>query len=121
MNKPHKRLIAWRKCMDLVVLIYKLTESFPPEEKFGLAFQMRKSAVSAPSNIAEGAAGRSQEQFRKYLSIAVGSLNELDTQLEIAFRVGFINQAEHIEVQDLTDEYLRTTFGLKRSVEQKIK
>jgi four helix bundle protein len=120
-DKPHKRLIAWQKCMDLVVLIYKVTESFPSEEKFGLTSQMRRSAVSAPSNIAEGAAGRSQEQFRKYLSIAIGSLNELSTQLEIAFRVNFINEVKHFELQDLTDECLKTTFGLKRSVEQKIR
>ncbi len=119
MNKPHKRLIAWQKCMDLVVLTYDLTKSFPAEEKFGLVSQMRRAAVSAPSNISEGAADRSQQQFINFLSIEVGSLNELNTQLEVSFRVGYLSEKDHNKAQDLTDECFRMTFGLKRSIEQK--
>ena len=120
MEKPHKRLIAWQKSMDLVVLIYDLTKSFPAEEKFGLVSQMRRAAVSAPSNISEGAADRSPLQFINFLSNAIGSLNELETQLEVSFRVGYLNESTFKKAQFLTDECLKTTFGLKRSIEQKI-
>ena len=117
MEKPHKRLIAWQKSMDLVVLIYELTKSFPREETYGLTSQMRRAAVSAPSNIAEGAADRSKDQFRNFLRTAIGSLNELNTQLEIAFRIGYLNERSHISAQQLLDECLAVTFGLKRSLD----
>jgi four helix bundle protein len=117
-EKPHKRLIAWQKCMESVVLIYKITRDFPKEETYGLVSQMRRASVSAPSNIAEGAADRSKEQFRNFLSIAIGSLNELNTQLEIAFRIGYLNNANHDEAQKLVDECLAVTYGLKRSLER---
>jgi four helix bundle protein len=104
--------------MELVVLIYKITGNFPKDETYGLISQMRRAAVSAPSNIAEGAADRSKEQFRNFLSIAIGSLNELNTQLEIAFRIGYLNNANHDEAQKLVDECLAVTYGLKRSLER---
>lgn len=119
MDKPHKRLVAWQKSMELVVLIYDLTKTFPSEEKFGLTSQIRRAAVSAPSNISEGAADRSPQQFINFLGIAIGSLNELSTQLEVSFRVGYLSEKLHIKAQDLTDECLKTTFGLKRSIEQR--
>lgn len=75
MDKPHKRLVAWQKSMELAVLVYDLTKPFPADEKFGLTSQMRRAAVSAPSNISEDAADRSPQQFINFLSIAVGSLN----------------------------------------------
>jgi four helix bundle protein len=117
-EKPHKKLIAWQRCMDLVVLIYEITKGFPKEEIYGLASQMRRAVVSGPSNIAEGAAGRSNEQFKNYLNIAIGSLNELDTQIEIAFRVGYISQPKCVEIQKHLDGCLAVTYGLKRSLER---
>jgi len=120
MDKPHKRLVAWQKSMDLVVVVYDLTKSFPAEEKFGLVSQMCRAAVSAPSNISEGAADRSYQQFVNFLSIPIGSLNELSTQLEISLRIGYISKIDYNKAQDLIDESLKTTFGLKRSIEQKI-
>ena len=105
--------------MDLVVLIYEITKNFPKEETYGLVSQMRRAAVSAPSNMAEGAANRSTEQFKNFLSIAVGSLNELNTQIEIALRIGYINQMGHDRAQKLLDECLAVTYGLKRSIGQK--
>ncbi len=117
MEKPHKRLIAWQKSMDLVVLVYELTKSFPREETYGLTSQMRRAAVSAPSNIAEGAADRSKDQFRNFLRTAIGSLNELNTQLEIAFRIGYLSESSHLLAQQLLDECLAVTFGLKRSLD----
>ncbi len=99
------------------MLVYDLTKTFPADEKFRLTSQMRRAAVSAPSNISEGAADRSPQQFINFLSISIGSLNELSTQLELSFRVGYLTEELHNKAQDLTDECLRTTFGLKRSVE----
>jgi|SRR5256885_2715624 len=116
MDKPHKRLLAWQKSMNLVVLIHDLTKSFPREESYGLTSQLRRAAVSVPSNISEGAAGRSSEQFKNYLGIAIGSLNEISTQLEIAFRVGYINDVACDSAQKLVDECLAITYGLKKTV-----
>jgi len=112
-------VIAWQKGMDLVVLIYELTRTFPKEETYGLISQMRRAAVSGPSNIAEGAADRSPDQFKNYLRTAIGSLNELNTQLEIAFRIGYLNEADHNSAQFLLDECLAVTFGLRRSLDKK--
>src|SRR5688500_5091257 len=104
--KPHKNLIAWQKGMDLVVSVYEMTKSFPKEETYGLVSQLRRAAISVPSNIAEGACVRSDEQFRNFLAIAIGSLNEINTQLEVALRVGYLNEDVHSEVQKQVDECL---------------
>ncbi len=81
MDKPHKKLDVWQTSMKTTLLIYKLTSRFPEEEKFGLISQMRRAAVSIPSNIAEGAGRQGKREFRNFLSVAQGSLSELDTQL----------------------------------------
>jgi four helix bundle protein len=119
MEKPHKRLIAWQKSMELVVLIYEITKTFRKEETYGLVSQMRRAAVSGPSNIAEGAADRSRDQFKNFLRTAIGSLNELNTQLEISFRIGYLNRENHDRAQKLLDECLAVTFGLRRSLDDK--
>jgi four helix bundle protein len=115
-EKPHKRLVAWQRSMDLVVLIYELTKGFPKEETYGLTSQLRRAAVSVPSNISEGAAGRTNEQFKNFLAIAIGSLNEINTQLEIAFRVGYLNQELLEAAQRLVDECLAITYGFRKSI-----
>ncbi|WP_291088949.1 four helix bundle protein [Empedobacter sp. UBA7494] len=86
----HKELKVWQESMNLVVEIYKITNHFPKEELYALTSQMKRSAVSIPSNIAEGAGRQSQAEFIRFLYIALGSVSELETQLEIAFRLGFI-------------------------------
>ena len=91
MEKPHKKLDVWQKAMDLVIQIYRITESFPKEEKYGLSNQVRRAAVSVPSNIAEGAARQTKKEFVNYLHMAQGSLSELDTQLEVARRLAFLD------------------------------
>lgn len=116
MDKPHKRLIARQKSMDLVVLIYDITKDFPKEETYGLVSQMRRAAVSGPSNIAEGAADRSKDQFRNFLRTAIGSFNELNTQLEISLRIGYLSRENHDRAQNLLDECIAVTYGLKRSL-----
>jgi len=90
-EKPHKKLDVWRVAMDLVMEIYRITESFPKEEKYSLSNQVRRAAVSVPSNIAEGAARQTKKEFVNYLHMAQGSLSELDTQLEVARRLAFLD------------------------------
>lgn len=116
MNKPHKKLVAWRKSMDLVERIYELTKSFPKEEIYCLTSQMRRAAISVPSNIAEGACDRSRVQFRNFLSISLGSLNELATQLEIALRIGYVDAKLFSIVESEVDECLAVTYGLRKSL-----
>ncbi|MCD9007389.1 four helix bundle protein [Luteimonas sp. XNQY3] len=87
--RPHERLDVWQDAMQLVEAVYRATSSFPADERFGLIAQMRRAAISVPSNIAEGAARRSSSDYLRHLSFARGSLAELSTQLEIAHRLGF--------------------------------
>jgi len=90
MEKPHKKLDAWRLSMDLVTAVYRVTEKFPKGEKYSLVDQIRRAAISIPSNIAEGAARQTKKEFIQYLHVARGSLSELDTQLEIAKRLRYL-------------------------------
>ena len=91
-GKPHCRLDAWREAMRLVKLVYEATLNFPPEERLGLSQQMRRAAVSVPSNIAEGAARSGKREFANFVSIARGSLSELHTQCIIAVDLGYLPQ-----------------------------
>jgi four helix bundle protein len=118
-KKPHRNLVAWQKAMDLAVNIYELTRNFPQEELYALTSQLRRAAVSAPSNIAEGAADRTRQQFSNYLSNAIGSLNEIDTQLELALRLGYVTEIDYDRVYQALDECLALTYGLKKSVNRK--
>ncbi|MEN8223719.1 MAG: four helix bundle protein [Bacteroidota bacterium] len=86
----YKKLTVWQKAMNLSIEVYKVTRKFPTEEKFGLTQQIRRSAVSIPSNIAEGSGRRSEKEFKYFLSVAYGSACELETQLIIANRNGFL-------------------------------
>jgi four helix bundle protein len=101
--------------MDLFVEIHKLTGAFPANEQY-LVAQMRRAALSAPSNIAEGASDQTKAQFAVFLGYAIRSLNEVQTQLEAARRVGIITLQQEGEIALLIDECLRLTYGLKRSL-----
>ncbi|WP_281950402.1 four helix bundle protein [Nitrosophilus kaiyonis] len=90
MAKEHKDLDVWNLSMELVEDIYKITLNFPKEELFGLTSQIKRSAISIPSNIAEGAARQSNKEFIQFLYIALGSLSELETQLILAQRLNFL-------------------------------
>ena len=98
--KNHKDLEVWKKSMDLVSNIYKITESFPNKELYGLTNQIRRAAVSIPSNIAEGAARNSKKEFIQFLYIALGSLSELETQIIIANRLEYLNNLDAL-LEDL--------------------
>jgi four helix bundle protein len=93
-KRPHERLEVWRDAMDLVESIYRFSAVFPDAERFGLTSQLRRAAVSVPSNIAEGAARRSTPEYLRFLSIARGSLSEMDTQKQIACRLGYAPDCE---------------------------
>jgi four helix bundle protein len=88
----HRKLLAWQQAMILVEDIYRITKTFPRDEAFGLTSQIRRSAVSVPSNIAEGAGRNSTKELVQFLGIASGSLAEADTQLEIATRLGYLDR-----------------------------
>ncbi len=105
--------------MDLLVEIYALTKRFPKEEIYGLCSQMRRAAVSVPSNIAEGSADMTGKQFINFLSIAMGSLSELNTQTEIAFRLGYIEHETYTIINERIDRCKSLVFGLKRSIIKK--
>ena len=102
--------------MDFAIDVYQTTKSFPQDELYALTSQLRRAAVSAPSNIAEGAAGRTTLQFSNFLSNAIGSLNEIDTQLELALRLGYVTGKNYDRLHQSLDECLALTYGLKKSV-----
>ena len=115
-ERPHQRLDVWRDAMDLVVLVYRFTAAFPADERYALSSQMRRAAVSVPSNIAEGAARRSTAELIRFLSIARGSLAELDTQRLLASRLELAKP--DTELGQLLDRTFARLNALIRSKEQ---
>lgn len=110
--KTHKDLEVWKKAIDFVTAIYVATQSFPKEEIYSLTSQMRRAAVSIPSNIAEGAARKSDKEFVQYLYVALGSLVELDTQLLIASNLDYLENEKYIILQSQLDEIGKMLNGL---------
>ena len=119
MNKPHKKLNVWSDAVDLAQQIYKVTERFPSNEQFGLTSQVRRAAVSIPSNIAEGAARQTKKEFLNFLHIAKGSLSELDTQLEIVRRLEYLDQARWEALDERLERIDRMLSGLVRSLRRR--
>ena len=95
--ESHKDLKVWQESMNLVVEIYKITNHFPKEELYALTSQMKRSALSIPSNIAEGAGRNGKAEYCRYLYIALGSASELETQIEIAYRLNFISDIKDLD------------------------
>jgi len=118
MKRAHKNLDVWKEGMELATAIYKATTGFPVSETYGLTGQMRRAAVSVPSNIAEGAA-RSPKEFAQFLTIAGGSLSELDTQLEIALRLSYLTDQQHQGLQAALDSIAQKLAGLIAHVRRK--
>lgn len=115
MEKPHKKLKAWQLAMDIVVDVYKASGKFPSDERFGLISQMRRSAVSVPSNVVEGAGRQSKKEFVNFLHIAQRSLSELDTQLELAKRLEFIDEITWKDLDKKLIEEDKVLSGLIKS------
>lgn len=116
----YKGLKIWHRSIELVEQVYILTDQIPKNEIYGLIGQIKRSAVSVPSNIAEGAGRSSDKEFIRYLSISTGSLNELNTQLVIARRLNFINEDVLQKIEDDINEIHKMTYNFKSQLESNI-
>ncbi|MEM8835497.1 MAG: four helix bundle protein [Planctomycetota bacterium] len=116
--KSHRDLVAWQKALELSFAVYRETEAFPADERFGLISQSRRCAVSVPSNIAEGYGRGSTRDYLRFLRTARGSLYELDTQFLIANGLGLVQERRHQRLQQRIDEVGRLLSGLIRSIER---
>jgi len=114
--KSYQDLIVWQKAMDLVEMVYQATKGFPKGELYGLTNQVRRAAVSIPSNIAEGHARKSTAEFRNFLSIAQGSKAEVETQILIAQRLRYLSQQQAQEILSLLKEISKMLAGLKNKL-----
>lgn len=110
--RPHENLDVWNKSIELVMSVYKATDTFPKDERFGLTSQIRRAAVSIPANIAEGAARDSQKEYVYFLSNAQGSASELETEWLIAHKLGYLAKGTHDAIRRELDSVGRMIFGL---------
>ncbi len=112
----YKELKIWQESMKLVESVYQHTSSFPHDEKFGLTNQIRRSAVSIPSNIAEGAGRNSSKDFAHFLTIAMGSTCELQTQLELATRLSFLAEEDFVSLENKIEYISNMNYKLRESL-----
>jgi len=117
--KTFRELIVWQKAMIFVTEVYKISKQFPNDENFGLTSQIRKSAVSIPSNISEGYGREGLNDYLRFLNIAIASLFELQTQLEIAFNLEYINKEKFDNLYELSREIERMLSSFIRSLKSK--
>jgi four helix bundle protein len=113
-ERPHKKLTVWKKSIDIVTIIYEETKQFPREEEYGLKSQLRRAAVSVPSNIAEGLTRKSLNDELHFLNIAQASLSEIDTQLEISLKINYIDNACYQRIETQIIEIQKMLAGLSR-------
>ena len=119
--RHYRDLLVWQKAVAWVETVYASTRDWPSDERFGLISQVRRAAVSVPSNIAEGCARRSTPEFLRFLSIARASLAEAETQLIIAQRLNYLDGAALTRLLDLSDEISRMSSGLITKLEERTK
>jgi len=115
-SRDYRDLVAWKKAFELTLAIYRETSSFPSGEKYGLTSQLRRASVSIPSNIAEGQGRNSYGEFLHHLRIALGSLNEVETQLLISNALGYVQSNRMAALLALMSEVARLINGLSRSL-----
>ena len=113
----YNNLQIWQEAMDIVEIIYRTTNHFPAEEKYGLCSQMNRAAVSIPSNIAEGAGRNTDKEFSHFISIAMGSMYELHTQIILCERIGYIDHIASVQIQDRLDNLQRMSISLKKKLD----
>lgn len=114
--RTFKELLVWQKAVVLVKGVYVLTRKFPAEERYGLVSQMQRAAVSVPSNIAEGWMRRSSKYFIHFLRIALGSVGELETQVEIAYQEAYFSKVEYREVIQQIEEVRKMLYSIISSL-----
>ena len=119
MGQSYRDLIAWQKGIDLVTEVYRLTQAFPREELYGLSNQLRRAAVSVPSNIAEGQARSSPKEFHHFLATARGSLVEIETQIIIAEKLKYLQPDASHSILERTAELGRILNGVIASIKPK--
>jgi four helix bundle protein len=118
--KSYRELTAWQKAMDLVQITYEAVRTFPREEIYGLTSQLKRAVVSVPSNIAEGQGRKSTREFLRHLSIAYGSLMEVESQILVAQRLQYLSQEVVERVLELTSELGRLVNGLSNALNSKL-
>jgi four helix bundle protein len=114
--ETHKNLMVWQKSIAFVTSIYNLTKSFPKEELYCLVNQIRRAAVSIPSNIAEGCARKNTKEYIQFLYVSLGSAAELETQLIISSNLGYLDNKSTHNLQTELEEIIRMLTGLIRSL-----
>ena len=112
-TRGHRGLVAWQKAMELVTEIYRITRDFPKDELYGLVSQLRRAAVSIPSNLAEGYGRNSRNEFHHSVGLARGSLAEVETQIEIAKKMHYVSEESCSELLARVDEVGRLLTGLR--------
>ena len=117
MRRSHRDLKVWNEAVDLVQAVYSFTSAFPSHEQFGLTSQIRRAAVSVPANIAEGCARSGTKELLRFLSIAQGSLSELDTLVELAYRLGYLREMETVRTR--MDKVAGLTMGLAAALKRR--
>jgi four helix bundle protein len=117
--QSYRDLEVWQLAMDYVVSVYSISERFPREERFGLTAQLRRAAVAVPSNISEGHP-QGTRAYLRHVVIALGSLAECETQMEIARRLNYVAQADLSKPVSVSDSLRRLLFGLRRSLRRKL-
>ena len=117
--RDYTELVAWQKAMDFVEAVYQASKTFPKDELFGLTSQVRRAAVSIPSNIAEGQSRRSSREFLQFLSIARGSLSEVETQLVISKRLNYLSREQLTNLQHKSTELGRVIHGLTNAIQKR--
>ena len=117
--KTHKDLDVWKRSLEFVTDIYKISRNFPKEEMYGITSQIRRSAVSIPSNISEGAARSSDKEFAHFISISLGSIAETETQLIITRNLGYISEVDFNQLEIKLTEIRKLALGLKKFINEK--
>ena len=118
--RDYTELIAWQRAMDFVEAVYQVSRTFPKDELFGLTSQVRRAAVSMPSNIAEGQSRRSTKEFLQFLSVARGSLSEVETQLVISKRLNYLSSDQLSDLQHKSSELGRLINGLSNAIQKRV-
>ncbi len=115
--KPYERLVAWQRCHSLALAVYRASEHWPAAERGGISGQIRRAALSAPTNIAEGSAKRGRSEFRRFLSHSIGSLSEVGYLLLVARDLGMLSEPSWSTLETESDSAARVTFLLYRSLD----